>query len=182
MAFVGEPPKDGDPAPGPVHGRYRDFDAFYEREYGRIARLALVLTGRRALAEELAQDAFLSALRHWDRVSAYDDPAAWIRRVMMNRSTSGWRRTITELRLIARLALERTDEPALCESDEELWRAVRALPTRQRQVIALVVLEDRSVSEVAAVLGCSQDSVRTHLRRARTALARQLAEENEHGP
>jgi RNA polymerase sigma-70 factor (ECF subfamily) len=52
--------------------------------------------------------------------------------------------------------------------------AVRRLPRRQRQVIALTLLEDRSISETAEILGCGEETVRTHLRRGRRALAATL--------
>jgi RNA polymerase sigma-70 factor (ECF subfamily) len=58
--------------------------------------------------------------------------------------------------------------------DAHVWEAVRALPRRQAQVVALVYLEDLSVAETAAVLGCGEGTVKTHLRRARSSLAQRL--------
>ena len=58
--------------------------------------------------------------------------------------------------------------------DAEFWRSVRALPARQAQAVALFYLEDYSVRDIAAVLDCSEGTVKTHLSRARTAVARQL--------
>ncbi|MCU1458129.1 MAG: putative polymerase subfamily sigma factor, partial [Actinomycetia bacterium] len=58
-----------------------DFDGFFRREYRKVVALAAVLCGRPAVAEELAQDAFVSAYRNWDRIARYDDPGAWVRRV-----------------------------------------------------------------------------------------------------
>ena len=54
---------------------------------------------------------------------------------------------------------------------DALWRAVRRLPRRQAQVVALHYLEALAVLEVAAVLQCAEATVRVHLHRARTALA-----------
>ncbi len=141
-------------------------------------RLAFVLTGRLAVAEEMAQEAFLAAYRRWNRISRYDEPGAWVRRVVTHRCVSTWRRGLTEARLLARLRAERTRDVNLAPSDERVWREVARLPTRQRQVIALVVVEDRSVTDVAELLGLSEDSVRTHLRRARLRLADRLHEED----
>lgn len=67
----------------------------------------------------------------------------------------------------------------LARDDEEFWAAVRALPTRQAQVVALHYLEDRSVDDVAAVLGCAPATVKVHLHRARTTLATTLAPTQE---
>ena len=154
------------------------FEGFYESEYAAIVRIAFGLTGRLGIAEELAQDAFLAAYRKWDTLAAYDDPAAWVRRAVMNRAVSVWRRSVTEARLLARLQRERVVSPALEESHDAAWIAIRKLPRRQREAMALVVLEGRPVADVAEVLGCSVESVRTHLRRARLRLAQALKEED----
>lgn len=149
-----------------------DFPDFYLAEYARVVRLMTMLTGQLAVAEELAQDAFVAAHNRWPVVGAYDDPGAWVRRVAVNRATSLRRRALTELRRRARLVARDAEEPPL--PDAALWAAVRALPLRQRQVLAMVVLDDRPVGECAAVLGCGEATVRTHLHRARTTLANAL--------
>jgi len=152
------------------------FDALYASEYAAVVRVAFALTGRLAVAEELSQEAFLSAYRRWDQIGRYDDPAAWVRRVVTNRCVSAWRRGFTEARLLARLGQEPSTYVVGNEQDDALWRAVRRLPARQRQVIALVVVDDRSVADAAVVLEISEDSVRTHLRRAKAHLAKRLGE------
>ncbi len=58
--------------------------------------------------------------------------------------------------------------------DEAFWAAVRRLPERQAQVVALHYLEDRSVADIAAVLEISPDTVKVHLHRGRKALASAL--------
>jgi RNA polymerase sigma-70 factor (ECF subfamily) len=151
-----------------------DFDVFYRSEYAGALQFAYVLTGRLPIAEELTQDAFLAAYGHWDRVGAQPDPGAWVRRAIAHASTSWWRRRSTELRLLARLHGEPVAAPELRAHDEEVLDAVRRLPRRQRQVIALTLLEDRSISETAEILGCGEETVRTHLRRGRRALAATL--------
>jgi RNA polymerase sigma-70 factor (ECF subfamily) len=54
--------------------------------------LAYTLTGSRAVAEDLTQEAMLRAYREWGRVSSYDNPATWVRRVVLNLAASRWRR------------------------------------------------------------------------------------------
>ena len=153
------------------------FEAFFDAEYRRVVGLTLALCGRRALAEELAQDAFVKAYQRWTVVSTYDDPGAWVRRVAANLATSTLRRRLVEARALTRLAARRpaADEPPL--PDAGFWAAVRRLPKRQAQCVALHYLEDRSTAEVAAVLGISEATVRVHLHRARTELATTLGEE-----
>lgn len=153
------------------------FEAFYRREYSGVVRLAFTLTGRLDVAEELAQDSFLACHRRWDRISGYDDPAAWVRRVTTNRCISSGRRHVTELRLMVRLRRERAAETTLSEPSERLWNAVRSLPKRQAQVVALAFAEDLDVRTIAATLGIGEESVRTHLRRGRIAVAARLKEE-----
>lgn len=172
------------PSDPPAHFRpdaSLSFPEFYRSEYGAAVRLAFVLTGRADVAEEIVQDAFVAAHRRWDQVAVYDRPGAWLRRVVTNRCISATRRGATEVRLVARLRRQRPPEPALAAPDRELWEAVRALPGRQAQVVALVFVEDRSVAEVAEVLGCGEATVRTHLRRGRLALARRLGQPWEQG-
>ena len=156
------------PLPGP-------FEHFYLQGYPRVVKLAYALSGSRAGAEDIAQEAFLRAYRDWDRVGSYEHQAAWVRRVAANLATSGLRRRLVEARALARLAARR--EPALDvlpAENADFWRAVRALPQRQAQAVALYYLEDLSIQQTAAVLDCAEGTVRAHLARARVALARRL--------
>ena len=123
------------------------FESFFAAEYGRVVGLAFVLCGRRAVAEEVAQDAFVQAYRRWSVVSGYDDPGAWVRRVAVNLATSTLRRRTREARALTRLAARRTAPAELVVTNETFWEAVRHLPKRQAQCVALHYLEDRSVAE-----------------------------------
>lgn len=157
------------------------FEDFYRSEYAPVVRLAFALTGRRDLAEELAQEGFIAAHRRWSTVSAYDSPSTWVRRVVTNRCVSNARRRLVEVRLLARLGQERPEEPMIGVPGAELWAMVRELPRRQAQVVAMVFLEDRSIRDIADILGCGEESVRTHLRRGREALGRRLDEGSRDG-
>ena len=66
-------------------------------------------------------------------------------------------------------------------TDHEFWDAVRALPPRQAQAIALYYLEDRPVSDIAEILGCAPDTVKVHLHRGRRTLADTLVSDTEEG-
>jgi Sigma-70 region 2 len=65
------------------------FESFYQREFPAIRAVAWTLTGNVSTAEDVAQDAFLRAHRDWDRISGYDEPGAWVRRVAINLATHG---------------------------------------------------------------------------------------------
>ena len=151
-----------------------DFEAFYRRQYPRAVGLAYALAGKRHLAEEIAQDAFVAGYRQWHKISRYENPEAWLRRVVVNRSTSVLRRGITEVKALPRLRSEVLDLPPLEAGAGAVWDAVRALPRRQAQAIALFYLEDLSTEQIADVLKCSPGTVKTHLKRGRDRLGRKL--------
>jgi RNA polymerase sigma-70 factor (ECF subfamily) len=152
------------------------FDRFYESQYATVTRLAYSLCGSLAVAEELAQEAFVAAHARWRRISLFDRPDLWVRRVVINRSLSYRRRLASE-----RTALERvsqapasSNEPELV--DDEVWQALRSLSDRQTEVLALVYVEDRPIAEVAQILRLGEETIRTHLKRGRAALATRLGE------
>ncbi|HLF43567.1 MAG TPA: sigma-70 family RNA polymerase sigma factor [Acidimicrobiia bacterium] len=159
-------------------GGNRSFPSFYASEIRSVIGLAYALSGSRAAAEDLAQEAFSAAFVRWDRVAVYDNPGAFVRRVVANRSVSLFRRQLREAKAMVRLSNSRqhyVSEPDLPSPAAELWAAVRTLPKRQAQVVALHYLDGLSLTEVGSVLGVSKDSANTHLRRARQTLAEQLA-------
>jgi RNA polymerase sigma-70 factor (ECF subfamily) len=149
------------PAPGRPPDTLPDFDDFYTRHYRPIVGLAFALTGSASSAEDLAQEAFATAFRRWEEISRFDDPATWVRRVVSNQCVSWFRRRLVEARALARLRGQRAWTAELAPGDERIWQAVRALPRRQAQVVALYYVADRSLDDVAAVLGCSVETVRT---------------------
>ncbi len=156
------------------------FEDFYVREFPAVVGLAYALSGSRSGAEDLAQEAFLAAHRNWDRVGMYDQPGVWVRRVVANISVSVFRRRVVEAKALARIALGYTLAlPELSADDAEFWEAVRSLPRRQAQVIALHYLDDLPVAEVARVLGTAEGTVKKHLHEGRRALARRLELEED---
>lgn len=154
------------------------FEAFYERELKSVIGLAFALSGSRAAAEDLAQDAFLAAHRAWDRIGHYDKPEAWVRRVVANMSVSRFRRKMREAKAIARMDVPNSVLAPLPAEDEEFWKAVRALPKRQAQAIALYYLEDLAIADIAEILDCAQGTVKAHLHKGRAKLATKLGLES----
>jgi RNA polymerase sigma-70 factor, ECF subfamily len=154
------------------------FEDFYGREYLAVVGLAYALSGSRSGAEDLAQEAFLAAHRDWDRIGAYERPEAWVRRVVANLSVSTFRRRAAEAKALARILFEQEESlPDLGAGDPEFWAAIRALPRRQAQVVALYYLEDRSLAQVAEILDVTLGTVKRHLHTGRQALARRLRSE-----
>jgi RNA polymerase sigma-70 factor (ECF subfamily) len=152
------------------------FDAFYRRHRNRLVGLAFAISGSRLGADDLVHDVMEAAYRDWDHIRERDDPAAWVRRMVVNRAVSAYRRRLSETKAVARLAIRRDVAvwPEPNANRDQLWGEVRRLPRRQAQVVALTYVEQLTMAEVAEVLGCSKESVNTHLRRARETLARRL--------
>jgi RNA polymerase sigma-70 factor, ECF subfamily len=151
------------------------FDALFRREFGPITRTAYLIVGDWEVAREIAQDAFVQVLRHWKKVREMESPGGWVRRVAIRDAVRTRRRDARGRSWLRTLTPGFAGEPELAELD--LHRALLGLPRRQRAVIALYYLEDRPVAEIAALLGCSDGTVKTHLARGRAALAARLGEE-----
>jgi RNA polymerase sigma-70 factor, ECF subfamily len=152
-----------------------DFDDFYSRGYRRCAALGYVLTGSAVDADDLVQDAFSTAYRRWSEIVAYDDPLAWVRKVMVNNAMSRGRRLRREVLAFGRFSGRPSPAvPLIDAADQELWTLVSKLPKQQAAAIALHYVDDLSIEAIATVLGCSTGSVKTHLSRGRHALASRL--------
>jgi RNA polymerase sigma-70 factor (ECF subfamily) len=157
-----------------------DFESFYVQTGRRMLSLAYSLTGSWGDAEDLVQEGYAAAHRKWNVVGSYDDPAAWVRRVITNRAVSRWRALSHEVNVRQRLAarvdpISREAEPV----NEEFWQAVRALPRQQMVVVVLHYVEDQSVDAIAGLLGCAAGTVKTQLFRARRTLADRLGAQIE---
>ncbi len=126
-------------------------------------------------ASDAVQEAFVQAVVHWRKISRYDDPLAWIRRVAINRGHNRHRSRQRQKALTQRIAATTSPEtlPPV-DRDDELTALVAALPPRQRLALSLFYFADLSVAEVADSMELSQGAVKYHLHAARTSLARSL--------
>jgi RNA polymerase sigma-70 factor (ECF subfamily) len=172
---AGEPvPPDEDGVLAPA------FDDFFAAQYRPLLALATALCGSRVLGEDVVQEAMFAASRQWAKLSHYDDPAQWARGVVVRRSSNMRRSRFREARALRRLAGRRDAPPARLPQleDDAFWAAVRALPRRQRQCVALHYLDELTTGEIASALGIAEPTVRVHLHAARTTLAAVLGEED----
>ena len=158
----------------PSIGHSETFEVFYRSEYGRMVALAAAVSGAPASAEDIAQEALIRAHRDWAKVSGYDKPGAWLRRITINLASNKRRRVNTERRL-APVPGRQTVEIQL--RDDGVWSAVAGLPPKQRAAIALFYLEDRSVEEIAEILNCAPGTAKAHLHQGRKALQDRLEQE-----
>jgi RNA polymerase sigma-70 factor (ECF subfamily) len=116
------------------------------------------------------------AYRRWEEISRMEQPAAYVRRTCVNFALSSARRRVAEGRALLRLAARRDPLPEMAEADERFWAEVRRLPDKQAQAVALHYGCDYALVDVAAVMGTSEGTVKTHLHRARTTLAHRFGD------
>lgn len=152
------------------------FEGFFRTEHRRLVALGAAMTGSAQLGEDLAQETLVRAYREWAKLRTYDKAGAWARRVLVNLAIDANRRRVNEHRATERVAPAPPLLPAEPRADA-FWRAVRDLPDRQRAVVALHYLEDRSVAEVAVLLDIAEGTVKATLSKARESLARTLHQE-----
>jgi RNA polymerase sigma-70 factor, ECF subfamily len=153
-----------------------DFDECYATRFRPIAGQLAVYLGNVEEAQEVTQEAFVRAWTRWHRISRYDEPAAWVRRVAWNLATSRLRRMRTALRHRQGERLELVDGPG--PERVALEAAIAALPPNQRRAVVLHYLAGLPVTEIADLCRAREGAVRTWLYRARLALARHLTEES----
>jgi RNA polymerase sigma-70 factor (sigma-E family) len=151
-----------------------EFSEFFASQYGRLCWLGLLLTGNRAEAEELAQEALVRTWWRWKLVRRPTDPGRYARRVLVNRRRSLLRRAAVEARYLARSQPEELVVPAGDDRALVLWQAVQELPPRQRAVLVLRFHEDLTEAEVARLLGLPLGTVKSLGHRALVKLRERL--------
>jgi RNA polymerase sigma factor (sigma-70 family) len=150
-----------------------EFIWLFRREYTAIVWSANLVLHDYARAEEVAQDAFVRLLENWRKVSRYDRPGAWVRRVAIRLATRAAKRESRLVDLDKAWPVADDAKPL----DLDLIAAIRQLPPRQRAVVALHYIDDLPVNQAAAIIGCSVSTASVHLHRARAKLAELLGEE-----
>jgi RNA polymerase sigma-70 factor (sigma-E family) len=156
-------------------------DELYRRHAGDGARLAYLLTGDRALAEDLVQDAFVRMFGRFRDLRNPDAFGAYLRRTIVNLANSHFRRLRVERAYVAREgAAPAPAAPPEIGARDEMWRALLGLPERQRTAIVLRFYEDLSEAETAEVMRCPKGTVKSLVSRGIERL-RQDATRGEQG-
>jgi len=151
----------------------REFAEFYAAARDDCLRVVLISVGDRQLAEDLVAEAFTRAWTAWRKVRQHPAPRAWVVRTALNAHVSWWRRRRREQ------ALAGHEEPAAPAAhpglESSLMTALRRLPVRQREVIALRLLLDLDTATTGQILGMPGGTVASHLHRGLDALRRELS-------
>ncbi len=160
------------PAPGSP-----DLAALYREQYRSLVRLASILVDDVGTCEEIVQEAFVQVWRRGGGARGPEKAPAYLRSAVLNGARSHLRK-----RAVRRRHIATAPEPAgsaestAVRHDESriVLRELRALPDRQREVLTLRYYLDLSEAEIAATLGISAGSVKTHAHRGLAALATRL--------
>jgi RNA polymerase sigma-70 factor (ECF subfamily) len=151
------------------------FDEFFEAERGRLFGALIIVTGNRAEAEELLQDAFLKVWERWERVAVMDEPVGFLYRTAMNLHRKRIRRAAVALRKGIDL-LPDIDELADVETRDEAVRLLGRLTPRERAAIVVTGYLGYSSEEAGGLLGIRAQTVRVLTSRARATLRAAAAE------
>jgi RNA polymerase sigma-70 factor (ECF subfamily) len=149
------------------------FGLLLDRYQEKVFRLAFSILREAGRAEEVTQDIFLKL---WKALPVYDgraSPATWLYAITRNTCYSASRRESSR----KTVPIEDYEPPSPHETTlehAEIGQLLERLPEAQREVITLFYLEDRSVHDVAQMLDLPQGTVKSHLHRARQALAEMM--------
>lgn len=165
------------PAPTPDRST---FDAEVCRHRSDLIQTGLRLTGSRAEAEDLVQEAVMRAWVFWSRFEPGTNSRAWMHRIVVNTFINSYRRRRREREILERIHAEPANPSVSVVQTEglsdEVQAALDALPGDFRDVVVLVDIQDRSYRDAADAIGCPVGTVMSRLHRARKAMKRALGD------
>ncbi|MCW2775167.1 MAG: Sigma-70, region 4 type 2 [Nocardioides sp.] len=150
-------------------------EQLYAAHWRQLVRLSVLLVRDVGTAEEVVQDAFVAVHARWSKLHDTDLALAYLRQTVVNRSRSALRHRAVVTRHLARESAPAdapsADLPALVSDRRAVvLDAMRALPPRQREVLALRYYLDLSEAEIADAMGISRGAVKSHASRGAAAL------------
>ena len=154
-----------------------EFDELYRTSRDRLVMQVAAITGDPSEARDFVQEAFIRAWTRWERISTYDDPEGWIRRVAYRLAVGRWRRS-RKLLLRADVHQERVEIPG---EQAGVIDALQRLPSMERRAIVLHHVCGLSVEATASELSAPNGTVKSWLSRGRARLAIELDDVQEVG-
>jgi RNA polymerase sigma-70 factor (ECF subfamily) len=160
-----------------------DFDREVLSHRRELLGAALRMTGSRAEADDLVQEAVMRAWLFWERFQAGTNGRAWMHRILVNTFINGYRRRRREREILGEIREGTRAEVSPAERPhvpgeglgDEVTAALSTLPEEFRAVLVLVDLDERSYKDAASTLGCPIGTVMSRLHRARRAMKEQLS-------
>ena len=146
----------------------RTFDAFFAERFDELSRLAFLLTGASAVADEIAQDACEAVFRRWEHI---DHPRAYARSAVINGARAWGRRRTRQ-----RINMEQSGSVPAFDADTIAVRNVLGdLPQAEREVLVLRFYADLKVDDIARELGIPPGTVKSHIHRGLTRMHKELS-------
>ncbi len=142
------------------------FESLYRASCADMTRLAYLITGSLQVAEEVTHDSFIAVRSRWDSI---ENPRAYVRQTVVNRSRSHLRRVKTQ-----RNAPVEPPQVTLPEEVDETWQLVQQLPVKRRTAVVLRYYMDLPVDEIAELMNTRPGTVKSLLHRGRETLRKQL--------
>lgn len=171
VAVVAEGDRDAAPS----------FDEWVAARGPALVGFAYLVTADFTRAEEAVQDALSRVYGRWSRISRTRDPEPYVRRMIINADISGWRRfgkrETPVADVVPAVTASSLDVARAVTEEDAMWRLCAGLPRRQRAAVVLRYYEDLPDARIAAILGCSESTVRSQIHRALTAMRNALTEE-----
>jgi RNA polymerase sigma-70 factor (ECF subfamily) len=161
---------------GAQAGEVSDFEALFRRHWPLAYRAAYLVVHDAAAAEDIAQEAFLAAVRNLDRFDRRRPFAPWLHRIVVNRAID-WSRARTLRAESGGDALAGAPAPEQSRLPERTLDAIRSLSPEHRAVIVLRYLLEYTPGEIARLLDLPRGTVNSRLRRALDALGSLLEDE-----
>lgn len=155
-----------------------DVTTLFNLHYARLVRSLTVICGNSEEAADAVQEAFVKAHLKWRKISTYDDPVGWIRRVAINKVRDGHRSKVRRDRAVERMGHQATltsEQPAI----DEVAELLSTLPKQQRAAAAMFYVEQLTVLEIADALEISEGAVKFHLHQARQKLRAHIESREE---
>ena len=158
--------------------------ALFQEHHRELVRLAVLMVGDQATAEDVVQDVFTRLHLHWGRVAVQDALLPYVRACVLNGCRSALRRrglarrvAVAQDALARRQVLDSAEQEAIASEDRRrLLAALARLPRRRREVLVLRYYAGLSGAEIAATLGISTGTVKSNAARGLAALARAIGE------
>ena len=156
--------------------------SLFQQEAQSLVRLARLFVDDRNAAEDLVQEAFIRLARTAHRIKDASKAAAYLRSIVLNLARDHNRRGLVSLRHhlpVDDWGSSTEDEIELREDQQDMIEALRDLPHRQRTALVLRYYEELGIDDIAAAMGISRNSVKTHLQRGLATLEERLGDATE---
>ena len=155
-----------DLTPHSLSAQATEVTTLFNLHYARLVRSLTVICGNSEEAADAVQEAFVKAHLKWRKISTYEDPVGWIRRVAINKVRDGHRSRVRRDQLIEKIGHQATFHSEIPAMDD-VAELLSTLPKQQRAAAAMFYVEQMSVIEIATALEVSEGAVKFHLHQAR---------------